>query len=57
MGGYAAFVWPAFAVTLSVLIALAAVTHQVVKASEETLRTLREGETSTAAEEGGSGEA
>ena len=57
MGGYAAFVWPSFAVTLSVLFALAVVTRQVLKANEETLRALRQGETSAGVDQGGSGEA
>ena len=40
MGGYAAFVWPAFAVTAVVLVALLVASRRGLKAREAMLRAL-----------------
>lgn len=40
MGGYAAFVWPAYGVTALVLIGLLAATFKTLRSSETTLKAL-----------------
>ena len=50
MGGYAVYVWPAFGVTLAILIALLAISVAGLRARQRTLRALEA--TREAAEEG-----
>lgn len=40
MGGYAEFVWPAFAVTISVMVALVIVSQRALQADRSTLESL-----------------
>jgi heme exporter protein D len=42
MGGYAAFVWPAFAVTAIFMIGLVIVSRRNLRADQRTLEALRE---------------
>ena len=41
MGGYAQFVWPAFAVTAIVLVALVVLSRRALRANESTLEALQ----------------
>ena len=41
MGGYAQFVWPAFAVTAIVLVALLVLSRRALRANESTLEALQ----------------
>ncbi len=41
MGGYAQFVWPAFAVTATVLVALVVLSRRALRANESTLEALQ----------------
>ncbi len=40
MGGYAEFVWPAFAVTIAVMLALVIVSRRTLQADRRTLESL-----------------
>lgn len=42
MGGYAAFVWPSFAVTLAVLIGLYVASRRTLRANEAALKALED---------------
>ena len=42
MGGYAAFIWPAFGIVAVVLLALMLVSRRTLKAQERTLAALEE---------------
>ena len=43
MGGYAAFVWPAFGVTIGLMVLLVARSYQAMAMSERTLAALEAG--------------
>ena len=43
MGGYAAFVWPAFVITIGLMVLLVARSYQAMAMSERTLATLEAG--------------
>lgn len=51
MGGYAAFVWPAFAITAVVMILLLVASRRSLAARERALKALEEAETATAGDE------
>ena len=57
MGGYAAFVWPAFGITTLVMVVLLLLSRRSLAAREKALKALEEGETATAAGEEREGEA
>ena len=43
MGGYAAFVWPAFVITIGLMVLLVARSYQAMAMSERTLAALEAG--------------
>jgi heme exporter protein D len=58
MGGYAVFVWPAFIVTLALMLVLAVVSRRSLRASQRSLAALEgAAKRGDAAEEDGTGEA